>query len=73
MSQNLHRFTVNRYPSSAPAKNSVGYKPTPFRVIAASESQALEKARSMSAYRPEEFGWRVVDVEELTPAEKGAV
>lgn len=72
MSQKLYRFTVNRCPSSAPAKNTVGYKPTPFRVIAASEGQALAKARSMSAYRAGYFGWRVVDVEELTPAEMGA-
>lgn len=67
----LFRFKIDRIPSSVQAKNTVGYKATPFRVIAANEGEAIGKAQDMSTYDSRHFAWRVRDCEELTPAEMG--
>lgn len=57
----LSLFTVHRTPATAPARNTLGYSPTVFEVVAASENEAIGKAQQMSSYAAENFSWTIKD------------
>lgn len=65
-------YTIDRIPSTAPARNTLGYKATTFEIVAASENEAIGKAQQASTYRADNFEWRlkgsrVVLVDEAKP------
>ena len=65
-------YSVDRTPATAAARNTLGYAATAFEVVADTEAGALEKAKRISAYKSDQFAWRitgsrVVLVEESKP------
>ena len=52
-------YTVDRVPRTAAARSTLGYKATPFEVIADTESSAIVKAQRASTYASREFSWIV--------------